>query len=190
MQRRSMLYEKVVNIQLNNPAVLHWIVIDAKLHEFWIEGKLFQERIFWHPYSAGSLTTCTKKKKCEREKEIQWNTVIFQGGLIDVITFMWQTNHIQATLYFCLMLPCQCQWDNKRNTHTDAHVQVQTHRNTLSVGGGGLERRISVLNIWLWSALFDVHYWKNEPYLSLSLSLSLPLSLCISLWPAFCFDIK
>lgn len=38
-----MLYEKVVNIQANHAAALHWIAIDTEPHEFGMKGKRLQE---------------------------------------------------------------------------------------------------------------------------------------------------
>lgn len=175
MQRRSMLYEKVVNIEANYTAALHWIAIDTEPCVFGMKGKWLQEWIqkCWQPYkttfaSTGRLVTYTKK--------VQWDTVISRCRLIDVITFMWQAKHLQEKLYFCLMFLCQCQRNNKRNTHTetDRHTGVHTH----TYSEDKVQRWISVLNVWLWSALFDVHSWKNE------------FHHIFPLWPASCFDIK
>lgn len=132
MQRRSMLYEKVVNIEANYTAALHWIAIDTGPCVFGMKGKWLQEWIqkCWQPYkttfaSTGRLVTCTKK--------VQWDTVIFHCRLIDVITFMWQTKHLEEKLYFSLMFLCQCQRNNKRNTHTQKQTDRSTHTLTVRI---------------------------------------------------------
>ena len=185
MQRRSMLYEKVVNIQPNHPAALHWIAIDARAAWVWDEREAVPGvnlKKIWQSYKTtltvtGSLITCTRKV-------IQGDTVISYGRLIDVITFMWQTKHLQATLYFCLMFPCQCRWDNKRHTHTHTHThkyrhtdtQADSDAHTLMVGKNFRDEFLFLMFD------FDLLY--------LMCTTERMSSTIFSLWPASCFDIK
>lgn len=175
MQRRSMLYEKVVNIEANYTAALHWIAIDTEPCVFGMNRKWLQEWIqkCWQPYkttfaSTGRLVTYTKK--------VQWDTVISHCRPIDVITFMWQTKHLgkkNCISVWCFSVSVR---EITKETHTQKQTDIQEYTHTYSEDK--VQRWISVLNVWLWSALFDVHSWRNE------------FHLIFPLWPASCFDIK
>lgn len=112
MQRRSMLYEKVVNIWLNQPTpALRRIAGDAERRR---PGWRGTGRTSYSASSARVLLTSSERNK----------------------------NH-DATLFVILLLPA---------TH---------RRNLINAPVAKVEDKFPVLNLWLWSALFDVHPWKN-----------------------------
>lgn len=62
-------------------------------------------------------------------------------------------------------------------TKKEAHTK-SSHMSTQSVSEKKVQTWISVPNVWLWSALFDVQHWKMSSTSS------------FSLWPVSCFGIK
>lgn len=144
MQRQSMLYEKVVNIQLNHSVALHRIAKDTKRHgcvmkEKWFQGwiKKIDSLIKQHSHILVIRFLWNEKK----------NTVGYSGFWCKINGYEYfhvTDRKFPATLYFCLMSM------SVRQTSTDTQVDPKLY--TMYIV-------ILVFNDWLWwSALFDVKY--------------------------------